>query len=270
MHRWQVGDVEVVRIEDFDIALPAAAPLPDWCVPELAPSTDQYRLAFSALAIADGERRIVVDPWLVTARANVDVVADADRLLGALAAAGFGPDDVDTVVYSHLDEVGWGTRPGGDDWVLSFPGATYLFPAEELAAVERGEEIRGADDLRHLRTLTEVEAVDGPRVVSDAVALEPTGGHNWGHLAVRIESAGDLACYLGHLVLKPEHFVDPGPDPFEGSSAEVAEAAAAARRRLLDELADRDGLALTTLVGGPGGGRVERDGDGFRLRFPPS
>lgn len=267
MHRWQVGDVDVVRIEDFDLPLPASAPLPDWCVPELAPTPDEYRIAFSALALADGDRRIVVDPWLVTDRATVDVVATADRLLGELSTAGFPPDDVDTVVYSHLDQIGWGTRPDGDDWVPAFPNATYLFPAEDIAAADAGEDIPGREDFLHLCTVAPVDGVDAPRAVSAAVSLEPTGGHGWGHLAVRIEDEGALAYYLGHLLLHPRQFTVPGPDPEESSSYERA---AEARCRMLDELADRAGLALTTLVGGPGGGVVERDGDGFRLRFAPT
>ena len=39
----------------------------------------------------------------------------------------------------------------------------------------------------------------------------------------------------------------------------------AVRRQQLGALADEGALAITTLVGGPGGGRITRDGDGFRV-----
>ena len=64
VHRWKIGDVEVVRIEDDDFAVPSERPVPDWAVPHLAPDTSAYYLAFSAYGIASGSRRIVVDPWL--------------------------------------------------------------------------------------------------------------------------------------------------------------------------------------------------------------
>lgn len=49
MHRWTVGDAEVVRIEDLDFVAPSERVVPDWCVPDLARSTSEVGIAFSAL-----------------------------------------------------------------------------------------------------------------------------------------------------------------------------------------------------------------------------
>ena len=54
---------------------------------------------------------------------------------------------------------------------------------------------------------------------------------------------------------------DPGADAGELDLT----TATATRRVVLDELASRDGVLLTTLVGGPGGGVVQRSGSGYRL-----
>ena len=64
MHRWRVGQVEVVRIEDDDFTLPSERPVPDWAVPAFTPSVDQFPAAFSAIALTDGAHHVVVDPWL--------------------------------------------------------------------------------------------------------------------------------------------------------------------------------------------------------------
>ena len=53
-------------------------------------------------------------------------------------------------------------------------------------------------------------------------------------------------------------------DPTEAADLDPA-VATASRIRVLDELADRDGLLLTGLLGGPGGGMVRRAGVSFAL-----
>jgi glyoxylase-like metal-dependent hydrolase (beta-lactamase superfamily II) len=264
MHRWQVGDVEIVRIEDLDFAVPSDRPVPDWCLPDLAPSTDEVGIAFSALALAADGQRIVVDPWMANdgPRAEPDARGHADRLLGELAAAGFPADEVDLVVNTHLDGLGWNTRPTTGGWEPSFPNARYLYPAAELAALAAGEAIEGDAAHAELARLVDIDPVVPPRQLTPSVSLEDAPGHNWGHVAVRVESAGALAIYPGHLVLTPFDIDDPDrPDPDDPQH----EIAVVTRRRLLDELAERQGLLLTTLLGGSGAGTVQRDGEGFRL-----
>lgn len=260
VQRWRIGDVQVVRVEDVDFALPSEEPLPAWAVPGLAPSTGEHRVAFSALAVRDGDTRIVVDPWLQAQRDQPDAAAQAERLLAELDAAGFAPDAVDVVVNSHLEGVGWNTRPDGDDWVLSFPNARYLYPADEVAAAERGEELPGLDDFRHLASLTAIESVQSTRALTSSVTVEPTTGHSVGHQVVRIDSQDDLAVYLGHLVIHPLQLSDPGSNPVDDGPDAATE-----RRHYLGELADRRGTLLTTLVGGAGGGVVARGGEGYRF-----
>jgi glyoxylase-like metal-dependent hydrolase (beta-lactamase superfamily II) len=265
VHRWQVGDVDIVRLEDLDFAVPSEAPVPSWCVPQLAPSVDEVGIAFSALAIAADGLRIVVDPWLANdfPRVEPDAAEHAARLLGELGDAGFPADEVDVVVNTHLDGIGWNTRPAGASWQPSFPNARYLYPADEVAALDAGIPIHGGGDLAVLRTLVELELVAPPRPLTPTVTLVDAPGHNDGHLAVRIEDGGDLAVYAGHLFLSPFHVADPST---VGDDEPVPEVTIATRRAILDELADRDGLLLTTLLGGPGGGRVAREGAGFLLR----
>ncbi len=77
---------------------------------------------------------------------------------------------------------------------------------------------------------------------------------------MQVESDDELAVIPGHLILNVFQLADP---------AEAADldptVASVSRRRLLVDLADRHGLLLTTLIGGPGGGRVRRDGQAFAI-----
>ena len=157
--------------------------------------------------------------------------------------------------------IGWSTRPTDDGWRPTFPNARYLLPAAELAAIDRGVEINGAEHLGPLRDAGLLDAVDAPFEIVAGVSLVDAPGHNFGHVAVRIEDGSSLAIYPGHLVLSLLQVDDPGADAGELDLT----TATATRRAVLDELASRDGVLLTTLVGGPGGGVVQRSGSGYRL-----
>ena len=269
MHRWQLGEVEIVRHEDLDFAVPSDETVPDWCVPAFAPSSAEVGLAFSALAIAADGQRILVDPWIVNdgPREQPDASEHADRLLTELAEVGFRAEDVDVVVNSHLDGIGWNTRPTDHGWAPSFPNARYLYPADEIAAIDRGTPINGSEALAELRSMVDLEEVTPPFALTPSVTLDPAPGHNYGHVAVRVESGGDIAVYGGHLFLSPFQIASPArDDPGESEHERAVET----RLQILGELGARHGLLLTTLLGGPGGGRVVADGDGFRLVPVPS
>jgi glyoxylase-like metal-dependent hydrolase (beta-lactamase superfamily II) len=266
MQCWKVGDVEVVRIDASNFVLPTELAMPAWAVPAFTPSPDQMPAAFSALAIRSGDRHIVVDPWIVddSPRGRPDAGAVIDALLEELADAGFEAGDVDTVVNTHVDGIGWNTRPLDGEWVPTFPRARYVFPAAEIAAIDGGAPVNGAESLGPLRDAGVVDTVEPPLRITPEVTLEDAPGHNAGHFAVRIESGDALAIYPGHLVLSLLQIDTPDRDLGDTDFA----VATATRSAILEELARRRGLLLTTLVGGPGAGAVVHHEPGYRLEVP--
>lgn len=271
MRRWQVGEVTIVRIDSVELTLPSDRPLPAWAVPHLVPSTDTTVIAFSAFGIVDGDRRIVVDPWLAddSPRSAPDAAARVEGLLDELAGAGLPADEVDLVVNTHLDGIGWNTRPDAGAWVPTFPNARYVYPQAELAAVERGVDILGGRELGPLLEAGVVDPVDVPEgeplAVSPHVALHAAPGHNFGHVAVHVaggsgDDDGAAAVIPGHLFLDLFSVDDPSQLPGDGPEA------AATRRRILDHLAARSGLLLSPFFGLDGAGRVTGSAaDGYRL-----
>ncbi len=257
MTTWTVGDVKVVRVVDLEVDLPAGRPVPDWCVPAFANGRGEVGLAFSAFGILAAGRRIVVDPWLANdgPRGRKGAAGVAERLLHALAEAGFAAEEVDVVVNTHLDGIGWNTRPAPSGaWVPSFPAARYRWSAVQL-------DRHGADDrLGPLLAANVIDAVAPGDHLTSEVSLEDAPGHEGGHLAVRIESRGETAVIPGHLFLSPLQVADPSI-PFDEDPVTAAET----RTRLLNDLADRQGLLLSPLLGGPGGGVVHRAGAGWCL-----
>lgn len=261
--QWTVGDITISRLDSSNFVLPSERPMPAWAVPAFTPSVDETPLAFSALVIEARGTRIVVDPWIVDDAPRT--APNADALLGErlaqLAALGIEPDAVEIVVNTHIDGFGWNTRPTADGWRPTFPNARYLFPADELAAVDRGMEINGSEHIGPLYDAGVVERIDPPYDVVPGVSLVNAPGHNPGHVAVRVDDGGDMAIYPGHLILSLSQVDDPGYSELDSDAA----TATATRQAFLGELADRGGVLLTTLIGGPGGGVVEAHGDGFAL-----
>ena len=128
------------------------------------------------LAIADRDRRIVVDPWLANdyPRYRDDAAARVASLLAELADAGFPSDEVDTVVNTHFDGIGWNTLSDPDHpatWTATFPNARYLYPAAELAAWRAGTYPPGEDGLAVLAALGVLDGIELPHEVSDHVRL---------------------------------------------------------------------------------------------------
>jgi len=263
VRHWSIGGIQITRIDASNFVLPASSPMPAWSVPAFTPSTGDSPIAFSALVVRTGAATVVVDPWIVddSPRSRPNATDVIGGLLAELAPLGVAASDVDFVVNTHIDGIGWNTRPSGDDWVATFPNARYLFPADELAAVERGLPINGSESLGPLVEAGVIDAVGPPFEVAQGVSLTDAAGHNYGHVAVRIEQNDQLAIYPGHLVLSLAQVDQPDADLGDTDHA----AASASRRTILGELAERRGILLTTLIGGPGGGIVEPHGTGFRL-----
>ena len=114
--------------------------------------------------------------------------------LGALAAAGVAPADVDIVLCTHLhaDHVGWNTRLENGRWVPTFPRARYMIGRIELAAWQ-AEEARApgvanhgayADSVLPVVEAGLVEAVDDGFEITQGLTVLPLPGHSPGQIGL--------------------------------------------------------------------------------------
>jgi glyoxylase-like metal-dependent hydrolase (beta-lactamase superfamily II) len=257
--RWTAGDIELVRVVEFEVGAPTEDSVPAWVVERgFGDESGLPLIASTATVVAAGSSTIVVDPWLVFDGDRTDIAAQTARttsLLDGLAAAGFSAEDVDLVVNSHVDGVGGNVRPDRSGrWAPTFPNARYLFSSTELEL--------SADDERldPLRDADVIDPVDPPREIAPGVTLVEEAGHRPGHLVVRLRRGRHEALLPGHLFISPLQVSDPAI-----ALDEDAATATAIRRRLLTDLAQSGGLLIAPLLGGPGGGVVEPDGNTWRL-----
>jgi len=131
---------------------------------------------------------------------NFHVAEEGEPLVASLAALGIQPDQIDTVVLSHLhfDHVGGACRLDGRGHVaLTFPRARHLVGRVEWRDATSGAAELGlaysADNLAPLEASGRLELIEPESEILPGLRTRPTGGHTRGHLAVEFASDGQTA-----------------------------------------------------------------------------
>jgi glyoxylase-like metal-dependent hydrolase (beta-lactamase superfamily II) len=214
--RLEVGRAVVHIVDDGQMWMDAGGmfgvvPKRLWGQIITADAENRVPLALRCLLIESQGRRILVDTGYgdkLSPRVR-ELLGfspnDRDRLLRSLAAAGFGPDDVDIVLNTHLhgDHCGGNTRwiDGPDSPIVAtFPRAVYWVQRLELAdASFPDERTRGAyfaENFQPLGQADRLHLVDGDVSLTDEVRTWITPGHTRAHQCVVIESQGEAAIFL--------------------------------------------------------------------------
>jgi glyoxylase-like metal-dependent hydrolase (beta-lactamase superfamily II) len=134
------------------------------------------------------------------------------RLEEAIAAAGYGVDDIDVVIDTHLhfDHAGGNTRRAADGGVeLSFPRARYVVQRGEFEwAHTRNERIQASylpPNFDPVMAAGRLELLDGDVEVVPGVSVLRTPGHTPHHQSVVIRSGGESACFLADVIPTAAH-----------------------------------------------------------------
>ena len=285
--RWTIGQVRVTRVVENESLLPPEGLLPDatpaalvrhkeWLCPHFMNEEGQFSLAIQALVIEAGGRRILVDTCMGEHDLPFEMGEGPNRFLEELEAAGFPREEIDIVLCTHLhfDHVGWNTMKQDGRWVPTFPNARYLFARTEYEhwqaeTRERPSEyaLTFSDAVEPVVAAGLADLVETDHKIGPEVWLEATPGHTPGHVAVRIESEGAEALITGDLTHHPVQWAEAGWGMPADSDREEA---AATRRRLLAEHADRPILIIGTHYGAPTAGHLIRVGDGYVFRAQES
>lgn len=272
--RMKVGDVEVISLIDGIARRPLGeefvrnAPLAE--VKALLASqnlpTDYIDIPFTPFLVVAGNRRILMDTGLGEMGGPT-----TGKLLENLAAAGFKPEDIDTVLITHFhgDHIN-GLRKRSGEW--TFPRAKVMVPDPEYAhwmddarmnalpEAQRGgfmgaRRVFGgmpADVLVKFRPGDEV----APGIQSVAAF-----GHTPGHTLFEVSSAGRKFVYIGDVTNVPALFAR-NPD-WSVTFDMDAEAARKTRREVFQRI-----VASNALVGGfhfpfPAFGDIAVAGNGY-------
>jgi glyoxylase-like metal-dependent hydrolase (beta-lactamase superfamily II) len=287
-----LGDVEVTKVVEWqgEIA-PARFIVPDstpeiwrdnesWLAPDhWHPETDTYHGAVQTWMLRSEGKVILIDTGVGDDRHRPQIPL-FDHLktgfLNRLAEAGARPEDVDVVINTHIhyDHVGWNTRLCDEEWVPTFPNATYLIPdADEAYFAPRNAHRRPAVRDEHGQRRRDgglivyadsVAPVLGRAVlwtdrhrVDGNLTLEPAPGHTPGSSLVRLASGGDRAVFVGDLLHSPVQILEPR---YSSCFCENPEQAASTRRSVLERAADTRELVVPAHFAGAGAAEIRRDG----------
>ena len=197
IHRFQIGALEAVALQDGDITLPNDSSIVGQ--EHGAETTDLLKAA----GLPTDAVHLSIQPLLVKAGAHVILFdtgagaaswAKAGKLPASLALAGVAPAEVTDIFISHAhpDHVGGLVDDAG---ALRFPSAKIHMSEPEWAALQ------AAEDQKPLATAiagTVTAFVPGAQVLPEVRAVA-TQGHTPGHSSYEIVSGDARLFYLGDL-----------------------------------------------------------------------
>ena len=279
--QWKIGDVTVTRVVESLAPVPPEGILPtstsaeveehaEWLRPHFVDDDGNLVLSIHAFCIESPGHKIVVDTCVGNDRVipGLEFMTLNTPFLDELTALGFGRNDVDTVICTHLhfDHVGWNTMLVDGEWVPTFPDARYVLCRQEWEhwdtdttenyALTLDEAVRPIIDAG----LADLVAPD--HTITDELRFEHTPGHSPGHVAVHIESNGEHAIITGDLTHHPVQWAR--PEWCATPDTDLAQSEAT-RRRLLAEYADSETLILGTHYAPPCAGRLVSVDGGYRF-----
>jgi glyoxylase-like metal-dependent hydrolase (beta-lactamase superfamily II) len=267
--RVQVGDIELTRVEYFDIALgpevvslsaeqvaAVAGAVPTWATAE-----GQVLIGQAMWVIESAGTTMVVDPCGASddfLRTGPEAITHQEAMLAAWVAAGIDPGAVDLLVLTHLDGIGLaGVVDETGRWSPAFAGARIVMNRREVdfLASAGASTVAGLDAFTQLVDQGAVDAVGDDHGLAPGVRLVHTGGHSVGHAVVRVESGTSSAVLIGHLAVSPVNLAA----PIVATAHHDVEVAAQVIDDLLVDAAATGTIVIGPLWPRPGAGRVHAD-----------
>ena len=217
----KLGKFEIYPVTDGKFRLDGGAmfgvvPKVLWeqCCP--ADEKNRIQLGLNCLLIRAHGKNILVDTGIGNKwdAKYVDMFA-IDRtppLHASLQALRLTAEDIHVVINTHLhfDHSGGNTvREDGGQLVPAFPKARYFIQRGEFEDAARANE-RTRASYRHenftpVAHVAQWEFLDGDTEIAPGVSVVVTGGHTAHHQAVKIQSEGKTAIYLGDLIPTVSH-----------------------------------------------------------------
>ena len=278
MH-WKVGKVKITKVVELETVgstrfiLPLASneeiqKLP-WLIPHFANEEGRLKMSIHSLIVETPKHRIVVDTGLGNDKQGRSVPTWNNRnepFLEKLAAAGFPPDSIDTVLCTHLhvDHVGWNTRLVGGKWEPTFANARYVFGKTEYEywrdhSADPAHVAVFNDSVKPIMDAGKAELIASDAKLTDEITMIPTPGHSPGHMSIHIRSDGEEGLLTGDVAHHPFQMAHLD---WSSTADSDPKQSVVARRELFSRFADRPVL----VIGGHyNAGHIRRDGEAFKF-----
>ena len=243
-----------------------------WLQPRFLDANDKLILCIQSYVVRTPHHTIMIDTCVGNhkprpARSFWNMM-NSDRYEKSLAASGFGVNDVDFVMCTHLhtDHVGWNTRLENGRWVPTFPKARYVFADRELAYWTKRQQDDPAacpwivDSVLPIVAANRADIVKSAHAFNDLVTLIPTPGHTIDHYSVRVGRPGADAIITGDMIHSPLQ----ARFPELGMMADYdSKQAGESRRSLFGQVCDTSTLMCMAHFPSPSAGRMVRHQEAF-------
>lgn len=286
VHTLEIGGARIRTLVDVDpypvslaMVFPDAsearvAPHRSWLEPLHLRGPDLLLVIQSMLLEIDG-RIILIDTCIGEHKSRPARQIFHNRtdtgFLARLAAMGVKPEQVDTVLCTHLhiDHVGWNTQLRDGRWVPTFPRARYLLGRKELAHWEaqqpRADVNHGSfvDSVLPIVEAGLVDLVDDGHELLPGLVLRPLPGHTPGQMGLWLERGNTRALFCGDALHSPLQLACPDLSAaFDSDRAE----ARITRLAMLESVAASGSILVPAHFRGGCGCRIASDGGtGFRF-----
>jgi glyoxylase-like metal-dependent hydrolase (beta-lactamase superfamily II) len=172
-------------------------------------------MATNCLVCRNGRHTVIVDTGYGGKNSEREQknfsLEPGEPLVVSLAKLDLAPNQIDTVVFTHLhfDHAGGGTSPSAQGIVPAFPRARYFANRTEWETATSGiPELRASypqENLAPLETAGVLTLTDGDVEILPGLRTMVTGGHTAGHQAIVLESGGQTLIYLADLCPTSHH-----------------------------------------------------------------
>ena len=195
--RYTLGELEVVALRDGYVDMPPSRlrqpgnrPFASDLPAQVEVVDGRLRLSVNAFLVVDGDRHILID----TGAANA-WEPTMGSLLRALEEAGIPRANIGTVAFTHTheDHINGLVAADGSD---AFPNLDRLLvPQEEVAMFDRENRLARFRQRR-------LPFGDGFKLSASVIAVK-AHGHEVGHTAFEVSSAGDTLLIWGDVIHVP-------------------------------------------------------------------
>jgi glyoxylase-like metal-dependent hydrolase (beta-lactamase superfamily II) len=277
----RVGDVECFVLSDGEFRMDGGGifglvPKALWEMVLPADELNRVSMALNCLFIISSGRRILVDTGFGRKLSPKDsnlfaLRRDHGDLLDNLEHLGCGPGDIDIVINTHLhsDHCGGNTISREGVPVPTFPNARYWIQRLEWAdACYPNERTRSSYIPEHflpIQQAGQLQLLHGDARVTKEVRCVVTRGHTRAHQSVIVESAGEVAVFLGDLAsgaVQLERL--PWTTAFDTEPLETVET----KRAMRDWAAERHALLIFGHDVSTPCGYLQQKGDNFWVEAP--
>jgi glyoxylase-like metal-dependent hydrolase (beta-lactamase superfamily II) len=210
-YRFKLGTIEITVVSDGTLAFPAETLWGDRAEDARGLLTSTFQparpvgLQLNTILVNAGDKLVLID-----AGCGVDKFQKTSgALLRNLAAAGYAPGDIDTILFTHFhfDHL-WGISDH-ENAALLFPSAEFIASETELAfwsASDLADKLPPAQQPRvtqaNLKLATpRLRPIKAVAEVVPGVTTFATPGHTPGHISVHIGSGSEELLLTGDVVL---------------------------------------------------------------------